>query len=165
MREDDDLRGREPGEVAHLIAETVGRAKPALPLTIIPDEAEPVDQALDMARPGDLVVVFVDRVDETIAQVQAASRARKVERSEQFWVSVSATPPAGMRSHAEHAATLSEEASANRRETQSQGKGSSGGPEGSGDGKRNGKQDQFVREVSGDFSLPRMFGDDAEGSP
>src|SRR5438874_11515691 len=49
VREDDDLRGREPGEVAHLIADTIARAKPSLPLTIIPDEAESVDQALEMA--------------------------------------------------------------------------------------------------------------------
>src|SRR5438876_3564245 len=88
VREDDDLRGRESGEVAHLIAETITRTKPSLPLTIIPDEAEAVDQALDMARPGDLVVVFVDRVDETIEQVKAAAQALAMEQSESFWVPI-----------------------------------------------------------------------------
>src|SRR5438874_13767831 len=43
VREDDDPRGREPGEVAHLIAGTIAHARPSLPLTIIPDQAEAVD--------------------------------------------------------------------------------------------------------------------------
>src|SRR5207248_1309813 len=78
--------GRGPGEVAHLIADTIARARPSLPLTIIPDEAEAVDQALEMARDGDLIVIFVDRVDETIEQVKAASRAAAMEESGSFWV-------------------------------------------------------------------------------
>src|SRR5437660_12428309 len=36
VREDDDMRGREPGEVAHLIDGTLARVRPSLPLTIIP---------------------------------------------------------------------------------------------------------------------------------
>ena len=77
VREDDDLRGREPGEVAHIIAETIERMDPSRPVTIIPDEAEAVDQALEMARPGDLVVIFSDRLEETLEQVSEAARAAK----------------------------------------------------------------------------------------
>jgi cyanophycin synthetase len=73
VREDDDLRGREPGEVAHLIADAVQRTRPSLSLSIIPDEQEAVQQALEMARAGDLVVLFVDHVDETIDLVRRAS--------------------------------------------------------------------------------------------
>lgn len=86
VREDDALRGRERGEVAHLIAETIHRARPSLPATIIIDEAEAVQQALDMARPGDLVVVFIDRVDETTEQVKAVQQALENEQKESFWV-------------------------------------------------------------------------------
>jgi cyanophycin synthetase len=101
VREDDDLRGREPGEVAHLIADTIARAKPSLPLSIITDEAESVDQALEMARPGDLVVVFVDRVDETIEQVKAAAQALVMEQSESFWVPLNNPTLSGQRRRAE----------------------------------------------------------------
>jgi cyanophycin synthetase len=88
VREDDDLRGREWGEVAHLIADTVSRTRPSLPLTIIEDESESIDQALQMARAGDLVVLFVDHVEETIEQVKKASKAVAVEQSDSFWCPV-----------------------------------------------------------------------------
>jgi cyanophycin synthetase len=88
VREDDDLRGRERGEVAHLIADTVSRTRPSLPLTIIEDESESIDQALQMARAGDLVVLFVDHVEETIEQVKRASKAVAVEQSDSFWCPV-----------------------------------------------------------------------------
>lgn len=101
VREDEDLRGREPGEVAHLIAETIERARPSLPLTVIPDEHEAVDQALDMARPGDLVVIFVDAVDESIEQVKAAARAAEAAESESFWVPITNPAPENHRRRAE----------------------------------------------------------------
>ena len=86
VREDDDVRGRERGEVAHLIADTIARTRPSLPLTIVLDEAEAVRQALEMARAGDLLVIFVDRVDETIEQVKSASKELAEEESGSFWV-------------------------------------------------------------------------------
>ncbi|HUP27399.1 MAG TPA: cyanophycin synthetase, partial [Chloroflexia bacterium] len=52
VREDEDLRGRERGEVAHLISETITRTRPSLPLMIIENEEESVSQALEMARSG-----------------------------------------------------------------------------------------------------------------
>ncbi len=85
VREDYDLRGRERGEVAHLIAETIARVMPSLPLCIIEDEPEAVEEALQMAREGELVVVFVDRVDETIEQVKRIARAVDIEQSQSFW--------------------------------------------------------------------------------
>jgi cyanophycin synthetase len=64
LREDDDLRGREPGEVAALLHDgLIGAGFPAE--RIIPQahgEAEAVERALEMARAGDLVVIFGDRV-------------------------------------------------------------------------------------------------------
>jgi cyanophycin synthetase len=89
VHEDYDLRGRERGEVAQLISETIARARPSLPLTTILNEAEAVQQALDMAQAGDLVVLFVDKVDETIEQVKNASLAIKMEESDSFYVPVS----------------------------------------------------------------------------
>jgi cyanophycin synthetase len=71
VREDDDLRGREPGEVAELIAETIGSVRPHLPVTIIRDEAAAIQAAMEEAQPGDVVVAFIDRVQGSIAQVRA----------------------------------------------------------------------------------------------
>jgi len=101
VREDDDLRGRERGEVAHLIAETIARTKPSLPVSIIEDEEESVNQALEMARAGDLVVVFVDRVDETIEQIKRASRAVAQEQSDAFWCPIPDNSPEALRARVE----------------------------------------------------------------
>jgi cyanophycin synthetase len=82
VREDDDLRGRQRGEIARLIKGTIVRANPSLPVCVVPDSREAVDQALEMARPGDMAVIFVDVVEETIEQVKRASEARAEARAE-----------------------------------------------------------------------------------
>ena len=88
VREDDDLRGRERGEVADLIAETIRRTKPSLPMSIILDETESVSQALQMARAGDTVVLFIDSVDKVIEQVKRAGQTASIEQSDAFWCPV-----------------------------------------------------------------------------
>ena len=70
-------------------------------MTIIEDEAESVEQALEMARAGDLVVVFVDRVDETIEQIKRASKAVEIEQSDAFWCPVPEPSTANQRTRAE----------------------------------------------------------------
>jgi cyanophycin synthetase len=71
IREDDDLRGREPGEVAQLIAEVIHTANPALPVRIIRDEREAINTGLVELRPGELLVTFVDHVQAGIDQIRA----------------------------------------------------------------------------------------------
>ncbi|MEO8286402.1 MAG: cyanophycin synthetase [Chloroflexota bacterium] len=88
VREDNDLRGRERGEIADLIAETIRRTRPSLPVSIILDETESVNQALQMARPGDMVVLFIDSVDQVIEQVKKAGQAASIEQSDAFWCPV-----------------------------------------------------------------------------
>lgn len=85
VREDDDLRGRERGEVAHLIADTIRRARPSLPLSIIEEEVEACTQALEMARAGDLVVLFVDHVDEAIELVKRIGKSMTAEQNDSFF--------------------------------------------------------------------------------
>jgi cyanophycin synthetase len=64
LREDDDLRGRQPGEVAGLLRQGLFAA--GFPSEqIVPGffgEQESVLQALRTARPGDLVVIFGDKI-------------------------------------------------------------------------------------------------------
>jgi hypothetical protein len=88
VREDDDLRGRERGEIANLIAETIRRTRPSLPLSITLDETESVDQALRMAQAGDTIVLFIDSVDAVIEQVKLAGQAAAIEQSDAFWCPV-----------------------------------------------------------------------------
>ena len=92
VREDDDLRGRERGEVADLITETIRRTSPSLPVWIILDEMEAVNQGLQMARPGDTVVLFIDSVDAVIERVKMAGQAVSVEESDAFWCPVPDLP-------------------------------------------------------------------------
>jgi cyanophycin synthetase len=101
VREDDDLRGRERGEIANLIADTVKRTNPDIPVQIIIDEAEATERAIRTLGPGDLAVVFVDRVDETIEQVRRASKTIAVEQSEGFYVPMPDQSRAGQRNRIE----------------------------------------------------------------
>ena len=88
VREDDDLRGRERGEVAALITETIRRTRPSLPISIVLNEEDSVRQALNMARPGDTVVLFIDSVDQVIEQVKQAGKSVHMDESDAFWCPV-----------------------------------------------------------------------------
>ncbi len=92
VREDYALRGRDRGEIANLIAETIQRTRPSLPLTVILDEHEAVQEALGMARPGDTLVLLIDSVDDVIEQVKQAGKAVEMEESEALWCPVPELP-------------------------------------------------------------------------
>ena len=92
VREDYSLRGRDPGEIAGLIAETVQRTKPSLPLTVILDEHAAVQEALNMARPGDTLVLLIDSVDSVIEHVKQAGKTAQMEESEALWCPVPEIP-------------------------------------------------------------------------
>jgi cyanophycin synthetase len=63
IKEDDHLRGRKPGEVAGILRQAAIEAgKAPQQVTIIPNELEAVDAALQAAQPNDLVVIFADDV-------------------------------------------------------------------------------------------------------
>jgi cyanophycin synthetase len=63
VSEDHDLRGREPGEVARLVAETVRDERPEIDCRIVPNEVEALDAAIRHMRAGELVVVFYEEHD------------------------------------------------------------------------------------------------------
>jgi cyanophycin synthetase len=64
VREDDDRRGRRPGEVANLIAAVLRQERPDLPVRIVLDEIEAVASAVADMREGEVVVAFSERWDE-----------------------------------------------------------------------------------------------------
>ncbi|HEU0016413.1 MAG TPA: cyanophycin synthetase [Longimicrobium sp.] len=72
VKEDIDLRGRSPGEVAGLVVEGLragGMRDDAIEL--VPDELDAVDRALEGVGEGDLVMILADKVGPVLAHVQA----------------------------------------------------------------------------------------------
>lgn len=70
LRRDDDLRGRGPDEVPRLLeAELLATGFPAERLSVVPDEQEAVDVGLRAAQPGDLLLVFADKISRSWKQV------------------------------------------------------------------------------------------------
>lgn len=70
VKEDNDKRGRDRGEVADLIVKGILQEKPDLPYEIILDEAEALEQALDRVEKGGLVVIFPESVSSAIASIK-----------------------------------------------------------------------------------------------
>ncbi len=70
VRRDDDTRGRAPDEVPRMLAEELiasGFARDRL--QVIPDEQEAIDAALRGGKPGDLLLLFADKVSRSWKQV------------------------------------------------------------------------------------------------
>ena len=70
LRRDDDLRGRGPEEVPRLMEkELLAHGFPSERITVIPDEQQAIDAGLRMARRGDLLLIFGDRISRSWKQV------------------------------------------------------------------------------------------------
>ena len=63
LREDKDLRGRRPGEVAGLVAKAIRRENPNVEVLTVLDEKEAMQTALAQMSPGELVIAFCDDCD------------------------------------------------------------------------------------------------------
>jgi cyanophycin synthetase len=78
LREDDDLRGRSPGATGELLREGL-RAAGVGADRILPEvlgEAAAIDRGLALARPGDLLVIFADKLDRGWRQITGFDPAR-----------------------------------------------------------------------------------------
>jgi cyanophycin synthetase len=78
VREDRNLRGRQPGEIAELLADgaraAVAHGARCRSLEVVLDELEATKLALDRANPGDLVVLCADQVDAIVDELQSRTR-------------------------------------------------------------------------------------------
>jgi cyanophycin synthetase len=79
VKEDRNLRGRAPGEVAALVEAGVregiaagGRTKE---VRVLPDELEAVRWAVGQAAPGDVLAICADRTDAVYAELEALGHA------------------------------------------------------------------------------------------
>lgn len=69
-RRDDDLRKRAPDEVPRIQSAALQeRGVPASVISIIPDEQEAIEAALNMGQPGDLLLVFADALTRSWKQI------------------------------------------------------------------------------------------------
>jgi cyanophycin synthetase len=69
-RRDDSLRDRAPDEVPRLqAAALVAQGVPASAISVIPDEQEAIAAALEMGRPGDLLLIFADALVRSWKQI------------------------------------------------------------------------------------------------
>jgi cyanophycin synthetase len=69
-RRDDSLRERAPDEVPRLqAAQLRSRGVPESSISIIPDEQEAIDAALNMGQPGDLLLIFADALVRSWKQI------------------------------------------------------------------------------------------------
>ncbi|MFL5752892.1 MAG: cyanophycin synthetase [Bacteroidia bacterium] len=67
IRHDKDLRGRTKEEFTQLLTEGIRKKRPDLPVTVISDELEALQYAMDNARPGAFITTFTDSVKNSIA--------------------------------------------------------------------------------------------------
>ncbi len=72
LKEDDMLRGREPGTIAALMQQgaTATGCSASCIYTVLPED-EATDFSLRLARPGDLVVLMADHIEDVWAQILA----------------------------------------------------------------------------------------------
>jgi cyanophycin synthetase len=75
VKEDANLRGRQPGEVAGLVEqgvrEAIGEGARAKEVRSVPDEIEAVRWAVEQATAGDVVAICADRTDPVYAELES----------------------------------------------------------------------------------------------
>ena len=69
VREDDDLRGRAPGDSKRLVIEGIKSVSPDIPVREFSNAPEAINYALNHARKGELVVVLADNVSRSVELV------------------------------------------------------------------------------------------------
>jgi cyanophycin synthetase len=91
VREDVNPRGRERGETAAMVVEGIREAQTrgarAGSIEVVLDELEAARRALDRSRPGDLVLLCVDRASEVWRELElrrSAGRSGGVPRAPEF---------------------------------------------------------------------------------
>ena len=88
IKEDKDLRGREPGEVAELLRRAIRDEAPALQLEVIKDECEALRFEVERIGYNDLIVMFYEKL-EPVREVLARMGAVPISHIEALAVEAS----------------------------------------------------------------------------
>jgi cyanophycin synthetase len=67
LYDDEDLRGRPPGEVSALVEREMRARRPSLRAVRVSGYRAAVDAALELAEPGDVVLVLYENVETMLA--------------------------------------------------------------------------------------------------
>ena len=78
VKEDQDSRGRKPGEVADLIVKGIYQVSPQQPCEIIVNETEAINLALNQAQTNDLIVIFPEKVTSAIELIKQHIKTEKL---------------------------------------------------------------------------------------
>ena len=71
LREDDDLRGRQPGEVAAMMKEAIEVSSPATRVNVEPSACQALRDLLDDVAEGALVAVFYEKLEEVVELLES----------------------------------------------------------------------------------------------
>jgi len=63
IKEDRDLRGRQPGEMARLLCQTIHEEVPYRECSVVLDEREALLTALSETKDGEVIVVFYEKLE------------------------------------------------------------------------------------------------------
>jgi cyanophycin synthetase len=86
LREDRDKRGRAPGEIIDLLHSGIKEVSPDLECVIRPDEIEAVKIEIASMEPGDVIVVFYEKL-QPVLQILEDAGARPLSEIETLFVS------------------------------------------------------------------------------
>jgi cyanophycin synthetase len=78
IKHDKDGRGRTNDEITQLLKEGIDQKNPLIPVTVISDEIEAIQYAIDAAREDSFIVVCTEKVRETLAYVKGRKELNRV---------------------------------------------------------------------------------------
>jgi cyanophycin synthetase len=93
IKEDSDRRGRGKGEVAQLFEQGIKEVNPKFPYEVILDEVEALNNALDSATDGALIVIFPEKVERAIEIIESR-QPPELRQSDADASSATSEPPA-----------------------------------------------------------------------
>jgi cyanophycin synthetase len=87
IRHDKEMRGRNPEELVGLLIEGIKKAKPEIPVEIIPDEEEAIFYAMNNAVNGSFIFVSTEEVKQSIDFVRKLKEESEKEGNQLFTLS------------------------------------------------------------------------------
>ena len=81
VKEDADLRGRKPGEVADLLIRGINKSGSKAKVEVIRSEEKALETAVNQHQPGDVIVIFYEKLDP-LQQILKKINRVEIEKQE-----------------------------------------------------------------------------------